>query len=154
MYFCFLFHLFKVNDFQVTRIITQMADEIKDVIRSWVSLDDECRQLQARQKEIRDEKAKLSSSILTFMKSNEVDNFSLEGNGLGTISRTVRTSRPPLRRAQIRTQLLLQFSDQPQRVAEALRAIEGIEGDDMSVGGTQRELLSRRIPKSRTVNLN
>jgi hypothetical protein len=131
-----------------------MADEIKDVIRTWVSLDDESRQLQARQKEIRDEKARLSQSILTFMKSNEVDNFALEGNGLGTISRTVRTSRPPLRRAQIRTQLLLQFSDQPQRVAEALRAIEGIEGDDMSVGGTQRELLSRRIPKSRTVNLS
>lgn len=131
-----------------------MADEIKDVIRTWVSLDDESRQIQARQKEIRDEKARLSQSILTFMKSNEVDNFALEGNGLGTISRTVRTSRPPLRRAQIRTQLLLQFSDQPQRVAEALRAIEGIEGDDMSVGGTQRELLSRRIPKTRTVNLN
>jgi hypothetical protein len=132
-----------------------MADEIKDVIRTWVSLDDESRQLQARQKEIRDEKARLSQSILTFMKSNEVDNFALEGNGLGTISRTIRTSRPPLRRAQIRTQLLLQFSDQPQRVAEALRAIEGItEGDDMSVGGTQRELLSRRIPKTRTVNLN
>jgi hypothetical protein len=132
-----------------------MADEIKDVIRTWVSLDDESRQLQARQKEIRDEKARLSQSILTFMKSNEVDNFALEGNGLGTISRTIRTSRPPLRRAQIRTQLLLQFSDQPQRVAEALRAIEGItEGDDMSVGGTQRELLSRRIPKTRTVNLS
>ena len=131
-----------------------MADEIKDVIRTWVSLDDESRQIQARQKEIRDEKARLSQSILTFMKSNEVDNFALEGNGLGTISRTVRTSRPPLRRAQIRTQLLLQFSDQPQRVAEALRAIEGIEGDDMSVGGTQRELLSRRIPKTRTVNLS
>jgi len=132
-----------------------MADEIKDVIRTWVSLDDESRQIQARQKEIRDEKARLSQSILTFMKSNEVDNFALEGNGLGTISRTIRTSRPPLRRAQIRTQLLLQFSDQPQRVAEALRAIEGItEGDDMSVGGTQRELLSRRIPKTRTVNLS
>jgi hypothetical protein len=132
-----------------------MADEIKDVIRTWVSLDDESRQIQTRQKEIRDEKARLSQSILTFMKSNEVDNFALEGNGLGTISRTIRTSRPPLRRAQIRTQLLLQFSDQPQRVAEALRAIEGItEGDDMSVGGTQRELLSRRIPKTRTVNLS
>ena len=46
-------------------------------------------------------------------------------------------------------QLLLQFADQPQRVAEALRAIEGIpQGEDMSLGGTQRELLSRRIPKS------
>uniref|UniRef100_A0A6C0JLI3 Uncharacterized protein n=1 Tax=viral metagenome TaxID=1070528 RepID=A0A6C0JLI3_9ZZZZ len=135
-----------------------MADteEIKAVIRSWVSLDDESRQLQARQKSIREQKARLSESILGFMRNNQVDNFSLEGNGLGTISRTMRTSRPPLRRELIRTQLLLQFSDQPQRVAEALRAIEGIpEGDDMSVGGTQRELLSRRIPKTTTtVNLN
>lgn len=131
-------------------------EEIKAVIRSWVSLDDEARQLQSRQKAIREEKARLSETILGFMRNNEVDNFTLEGNGLGTISRTVRTSRPPLRRDLIRTQLLLQFSDQPQRVAEALRAIEGIpEGDDMSVGGTQRELLSRRIPKTRTtVNLN
>ena len=131
------------------------SEEIKSVIKSWVSLDDESRNLATRQKEIRDEKTKLSGLILAFMRSNEVDNFTLEGNGLGTISRTMRTSRPPLRRNQIRTQLLLQFSDQPQRVAEALRAIEGIEGDDMSVGGTQRELLSRRIPKVRTtVNLN
>lgn len=125
------------------------------MIRSWVALDDESRQIQIRQKEIRDKKAELSATILDFMRSNEVDNFSLEGNGLGTISRTVRTSRPPLRRNVIRTQLLLQFSDQPQRVAEALRAIEGIpEGDDMSVGGTQRELLSRRIPRTATVNLS
>lgn len=134
-----------------------MADpeEIKVTIRAWVALDDEARKLQARQKAIRDEKARLSENILGFMRNNEVDNFTLEGNGLGTISRTVRTSRPPLRRQIIRTQLLLQFSDQPQRVAEALRAIEGIpEGDDISVGGTQRELLSRRIPRTATVNLS
>ena len=125
------------------------------MIRSWVALDDESRQIQVRQKEIRDKKTQLSATILDFMRSNEVDNFSLEGNGLGTISRTMRTSRPPLRRNVIRTQLLLQFSDQPQRVAEALRAIEGIpEGDDMSVGGTQRELLSRRIPRTATMNLS
>jgi hypothetical protein len=126
------------------------AEKVKDVIRSWVSLDDESRQLQTRQKAIREEKARLSESILSFMRDNQVDNFTLEGNGLGTISRTIRTSRPPLRRELIRTQLLLQFADQPQRVAEALRAIEGIpEGDDMSVGGTQKELLSRRVPKTK-----
>ena len=132
------------------------AETIKTVIRSWVQLDDESRQLQARQKAIREEKVRLSESILSFMRDNQVDNFTLEGNGLGTISRTMRTSRPPLRREIIRTQLLLQFSDQPQRVAEALRAIEGIpEGEDMSVGGTQRELLSRRIPKTKmTMNLH
>jgi len=134
-----------------------MADPetVKAVIRSWVQLDDESRQIQIRQKAIREEKTRLSESILSFMRDNQVDNFTLEGNGLGTISRTMRTSRPPLRRDLIRTQLLLQFSDQPQRVAEALRAIEGIpEGEDMSVGGTQRELLSRRIPKTKmTMNL-
>jgi len=91
------------------------------------------------------------------MKDNQVDNFALEGNGVGNISRSVRTSRPPLRRDLIRTQLLLQFADQPQRVAEVLRAIEGIpEGaEDMSVGGTQRELLVRRLPREKkTIPMN
>jgi hypothetical protein len=127
------------------------AAEIKQIIRNWVSLDDEARKLQHQQKAIRDQKAKLSEQILGFMRDNHVDNFNLEGNGLGTISRTMRTSRPPLRREFIRTQLLLQFADQPQRVAEVLRTIEGVpEGaEDMSVGGTQRELLSRRIPKTK-----
>ena len=127
------------------------AAEIKQIIRNWVSLDDEARKLQHQQKAIRDQKAKLSEQILGFMRDNHVDNFNLEGNGLGTISRSMRTSRPPLRREFIRTQLLLQFADQPQRVAEVLRTIEGVsEGaEDMSVGGTQRELLSRRIPKTK-----
>jgi hypothetical protein len=127
------------------------AAEIKQIIRNWVSLDDEARKLQQQQKMIREQKAKLSEQILGFMRDNHVDNFNLEGNGLGTISRSMRTSRPPLRREFIRTQLLLQFADQPQRVAEVLRTIEGVsEGaEDMSVGGTQRELLSRRIPKTK-----
>lgn len=127
-----------------------MADpeEIKEVIRQWIELDDETRKLLQRQKEIRDKKLSLSEKILAFMRDNQVDNFTLEGNGLGTLSRSMRTSRPPIRRQMLRTQLLLQFSDQPQRVAEALRAIEGIpQGDDMTIGGTQRELLSRRLPK-------
>jgi hypothetical protein len=125
------------------------AEEIKEVIRQWIEYDDETRKLLQRQKEIRDKKTLLSERILSFMRDNQVDNFTLEGNGLGTLSRTMRTTRPPIRRQIIRTQLLLQFADQPQRVAEALRAIEGIpQGEDMSVG-TSKELLSRRIPKAR-----
>jgi hypothetical protein len=56
-----------------------------------------------------------------------------------------------LKRNVIRTQLLLQFADQPQRVAEVLRTIEGIPDgvEDMSVGGTQRELLVRRLPREK-----
>jgi len=85
------------------------------------------------------------------MRDNQVDNFALEGSGIGTVSRSVRTSRPALKRNVIRTQLLLQFADQPQRVAEVLRTIEGIPdgAEDMSVGGTQRELLVRRLPREK-----
>lgn len=127
------------------------TQKIRDTLKEWVSLDDQERQLRQQIKEIREKKTANSSVILEFMKDNQVDNFALEGSGVGNISRSVRTSRPPLRRNLIRTQLLLQFADQPQRVAEVLRAIEGIpEGaEDMSVGGTQRELLVRRLPREK-----
>lgn len=125
-------------------------DEIRQTIKDWIMEDEEERKLRQQIKEIHKKKIEKSAAILEFMKANEVDNFAIEGNGVGNISRTVRTTRPALKRSQIRTQLLLQFADQPQRVAEALRAIEGIpEGDDMSVGGTQRELLVRHVPRAK-----
>ena len=130
------------------------AEEIKLVIKEWISLDDENRELQKQQKILRDKKIMLSQRILEFMRENQVDNFNLEGESTGTIARTIRQSKPPLKRQIVRTQLLLQFADQPQRVAEVLRAIEGVQGDDMSVGGVQKELLSRRLPRTpRTSNL-
>ena len=128
------------------------TNKVRQTLKDWIALDDRARQLQNELKNIRDQKAKLSGSVLEFMRDNRIDDIALEGTGIGNIRRTVRTSRPPLRRNFIRTQLLLQFADQPQRVSEVLRAIEGIpEGaDDMSVGGTQRELLTRHIPRAKT----
>ena len=128
------------------------TQKIRDTLKEWVSLDDQERELRKQIKVLKDKKIKNSEQILEFMRSNEVDNFALEGSGVGNISRSVRTSRPALKRSMIRTQLLLQFADQPQRVAEVLRAIEGIpEGaEDMSFGGTQRELLVRRLPRAKT----
>lgn len=127
------------------------TNKVRQTLRDWIALDDQARDLQNQLKNIRDQKAKLSETVLGFMRDNQIDDIALEGSGIGNIRRTVRTSRPPLRRNFIRTQLLLQFADQPHRVAEVLRAIEGIpEGaDDMSVGGTQRELLTRHIPRTK-----
>jgi hypothetical protein len=128
------------------------TNQVRQTLKDWISLDDRARQLQNELKNIRDQKAKLSGTVLGFMRDNQIDDIALEGSGVGNIRRTVRTSRPPLRRNYIRTQLLLQFADQPQRVAEVLRAIEGIPdgADDMSVGGTQRELLTRHLPRTKT----
>jgi hypothetical protein len=125
---------------------------VKTALREWIALDDELRKLSARAKEIREEKQKLSGVVLTFMRENDVDDFKLENTG-GTISRSVRTVKPALKRSTIRTQLLLEFSDQPQRVSQVLRAIEGIPEDDPAgddVGSTvvvQKELLTRRVAK-------
>ena len=131
-----------------------MADEdsspVKSALREWIALDDEARKLTARAKEIREEKQKLSGVVLAFMRENDVDDFKLENTG-GTISRSVRTIKPALKRSAIRTQLLLEFSDQPQRVSQVLRAIEGIPedggADDAGSVVVQKELLTRRVPK-------
>ena len=114
-------------------------------------MDDEIRQLKLRIKTISEEKVKLGATVLTFMRENEVDDFKLEGMSGGSISRQVRTIKPAIKRNTIRTQLLLHFSDQPQKVSEALRAIEGIPEDveDASTFGRQTELLTRRVPKSK-----
>jgi hypothetical protein len=134
-----------------------MAEDspVKTALKQWIDLDDQARRLQAQMKHIRDEKKKYAEQVLEFMRGNNLDNFLLEGSSGGTISRQVRTVRPALRRDVVRTQLLLQFSDQPERAAAVLRAIEGIEegGDDLSVGGVQRELLARRLPRT-TQRLN
>lgn len=125
------------------------TQKIRDTLKEWISFDDEERQLRKQIKSLKDKKNENSAKILEFMRTNDVYNVVLEGSGVGNISRSVRTSRPALKRNVIRTQLLLQFADQPQRVAEVLRAIEGIpEGaEDMSIGGTQKELLIRRLPR-------
>jgi hypothetical protein len=127
------------------------TEQVRENLKQFISLDDQERELRAQIKIIKDQKNKISADILGFMKENEVDNFALEGNGVGQLSRTVRTSRPPLRRNVIRTQILMHLADEPQRAAEILRSIEGIpEGaEDMSVGGTQRELLVRRLPREK-----
>ena len=132
----------------------EATNQVRESLRQWISADDEIRALQSQIKAIRERKTALSAQVLEYMRTQNIDNLVLEGPG-GTIARQQRTVRPALRRDQIRTQLLLQFADQPHRVAEALRAIEGIhEGaEDMSVGGTVRELLTRRMPRSQQIRL-
>jgi dTDP-D-glucose 4,6-dehydratase len=122
------------------------TEKIKETLKEWISLDDEERKLKQQIALLKERKIKNSEKILEFMRNNKVDNFVLDGNGLGNISRSVRTSKPPLRRNVIKTQLLLEFADQPQKIAAVLRNIEGVD-ENMSSTGTVKESLIRRIPK-------
>jgi hypothetical protein len=124
--------------------------EIKEILKSWVAIDEENRKLKQQIKDNDARRVELTEHILKFMRDNSIDNFDLSETG--NLTRHMRTSKPPIKRNVIKTNLLIQFADQPERIAEVLRKIEGIpEGsDDMTLGGTQREVLVRRIPKKRS----
>lgn len=121
---------------------------VTEALKNWIAMDDEIRSLQERIKSLREEKQKLGSVVLDYMKENEVDDFKIDGMSGGNICRSVRTYKPGIKRNTIRTQLLIHFGDQPSKVTEALRAIEGIpEGEDAASVGIQKELLTRTLPR-------
>lgn len=132
-----------------------MADQVRDVLRQWISVDDEIRTLQRQIKELRDRKNQFGGQVLEFMRGNNLDNFVIEGGG-GTIGRQQRTVRQRPNKQVVRTQVAILLADQPQRMAEVLRTIEGLpepgqEPDEGSV--ITKELLTRRLPRSQHINL-
>ena len=127
------------------------TDTVSETIKMWIALDDNERKLRAEAKEINEQKSQLSKTILGFMRDNKVDKFALEGHGEGTLSRSVRTSTPPIKRANMRKQLFVFFADQPQRVTEFLRELDAPQPTADNKQGTikQRECLMRTIPKAK-----
>jgi uncharacterized protein (DUF1786 family) len=132
-----------------------MADQVRETLRSWIAIDDEIRGLQAQIKALRDQKIQLGGRVMDFMRGQNLDQFVLEGGG-GTIARQQRTTRARPNRQVIRTQVALLLADQPQRMAEVLRTIEGLPepGQEPDAGSvTTRELLTRRLPRTQNIAL-
>lgn len=135
--------------------IVEMADEVRETLRAWIGIDDQIRALQRQIKELRDRKNELGGNVMEFMRGNNLDNFVIEGGG-GTIARQQRTTRARPNRQVVRTQVAILLADQPQRMAEVLRTIEGLPepGQEPDAGSVvTRELLTRRLPRTQNINL-
>jgi hypothetical protein len=92
---------------------------------------------------------------MEFMRGQNLDQFVLEGGG-GTIARQQRTTRARPNKQVVRTQVALLLADQPQRMAEVLRTIEGLPepGQEPDAGSVVvKELLTRRLPRAQNINL-
>jgi hypothetical protein len=131
------------------------SSAVREVLRSWIALDDEARVLQAQLKELRSRKLALSQQVMEFMRGQNLDQFVLEGGG-GTIARQQRTVRARPSKQVVRTQIAILLADDPQRMTEVLRTMEGLpasgqEPDAESV--TTRELLTRRLPRAQQISL-
>jgi hypothetical protein len=132
-----------------------MADEIREVLRQWIGIDDEIRALQAQIKTLRERKTQLGGQVTNFMRDQNLDQFVLEGGG-GTIARQQRTVRARPNKQVVRTQIALLLADDPPRMAEVLRTIEGLPapGQEPDAGSVVvRELLTRRLPRTQNINL-
>ena len=132
-----------------------MAEEVRETLRNWIAVDDDIRALQAQIKQLRERKNQLSGQVLEFMRGNNLDNFVIEG-GAGTIARQARTVRQRPSKAVVRTQLAILLADQPDRMAEVLRTMEGLPppGQEPDAGSViTRELLTRRLPRTQHINL-
>lgn len=131
------------------------ASQVRDVLRAWISLDDEVRTLQTQMKELRARKLALGQQVMEFMRGQNLDQFVLEGGG-GTIARQQRTIRARPNKQVVRTQIAMLLADDPQRMTEVLRTMEGLPapGEDPDVGSvTTRELLTRRLPRAQQISL-
>jgi hypothetical protein len=132
-----------------------MADEIRDVLRQWIGIDDEIRGLAAQAKTLRDRKTQLGLQVTEFMRNQNLHEFVVQGGG-GTIARQQRTTRTRPSKQVVRTQIAILLADDPPRMAEVLRTIEGLpapgqEPDMDSV--VTRELLTRRLPRAQNITL-
>jgi hypothetical protein len=131
------------------------SSAVREVLRSWIALDDEARVLQAQLKELRARKLALGQQVMEFMRGQNLDQFVLEGGG-GTIARQQRTVRARPSKQVVRTQIAILLADDPQRMTEVLRTMEGLpasgeEPDAESV--STRELLTRRLPRAQQISL-
>ena len=128
---------------------------MRETLRQWIAADDEIRALQAQIKVIRDRKNQYGAQVTEFMRGQNLDQFVLEGGG-GTIARQQRTVRTRPSKQVVRTQIAILLADDPQRMTEVLRTIEGLppvgqEPDADSV--ITRELLTRRLPRTQQISL-
>lgn len=131
------------------------ANQVRDALRRWISVDDEIRALQAQIKGLRDQKVQIGTQITEFMRNQNLDQFVLEGGG-GTIARQQRTTHRKPPRQVIRTQVAMLLADDPPRMAEVLRTIEGLPapGQEPDAGSVvTREVLTRRLPRTQNISL-
>lgn len=131
------------------------TNQIRETLRQWITIDDQIRGLQSQIKALRDQKTQIGLSVTEFMRGQNLDQFVLEGGG-GTIARQQRTTHRKPPRQVVRTQVALLLADDPQRMAEVLRTIEGLPapGQEPDAGSVvTREVLTRRLPRTQNISL-
>ena len=114
-------------------------EELLGVVRNWITLDDQIKQLQKRIREIKAEKKHATEALVDTMKNNEIDCFEL-GAGNKLIY-TKNKSKKPLSKKHLLEYLSKYFQGNTEQAAELSKFIMSSREE------TVRENIRRKLPK-------
>jgi TolA-binding protein len=114
-------------------------DELLNVVKNWISLDDQIKELQKRIREMKSEKKQATETLVETMKNNEIDCFELgAGNKL---MYTKNKSKKPLSKKHLLESLSKYFQGNNEQAAQLSKFIMNSREE------TIRENIRRKIPK-------
>lgn len=118
----------------------QITQEFKDLIKGYLKIDDQIKQVNTAMKKIKSEKNVYSEKILKYMKNNGIDEISLPDGGKLELRKS--KVRAVLTKQAIFQNLKTFFNDD----TKAEQLIEFIQ-DPKNRDIVEREVLSRKVPR-------
>ena len=107
-----------------------------DIVKSWVTLDNQIRGLSKKLKELRNEKKKQNEDMINIMKANEIDNFDLKDG-------QIRYKKESKREALTQKTLLSILSKHPQLGGDQAEHLNQFVYDRRKV--IETETITRKI---------
>lgn len=118
-----------------------MKEALIDIVKSWVTLDNQIRALAKKSKELRAAKKVQNELMIQVMKENDIDNFDLKD---GQIRYKRETHREPLTQKT----LIKILSKHPNLGAEQAKHLNQFIFDGRKV--TEKEVIIRKVDESNT----
>ena len=114
-------------------------EQLLSVVKNWISLDDQIKDLQKRIREMKSEKKEATETLVETMKNNEIDCFELgAGNKL---MYTKNKSKKPLSKKHLLESLSKYFQGNTEEATELSKFIMNSREE------TVRENIRRKMPK-------
>jgi hypothetical protein len=112
------------------------TQSLVDIVKSWVTLDNQIRAVNQKLKVMREEKKKQNQLMIDIMKANEIDNFDVKDG-------QIRYKKETKREALTQKTLLAILSKHPQLGGDQARHLNQFIYDNRKV--TEKEVIVRKV---------
>lgn len=115
---------------------TDKKQELIQIVKSWVTIDNQIKALNKKAKELREEKKRFNEQMIHAMKANDIDNFDLKD---GQIRYKKETRREPLTQKA----LLRILSKHPQLGIDQAKHLNQFIYDSRTM--TEKDVIVRKV---------